>query len=265
MSGVTGRYPVYGIPDHIENWATLIAAAGALGALVFCIRHSVTRRSPRALFLWIGAGCTIFIEPFPDVLGKAVFAEVNRIPWMGGLGRQIPMYVGLIYLFYLTPAYVLLLDAFERGLAASRLLAIYGALVAGACVFEFLPLHYNLWRYYGSQGIQLGRVPIWWGFINVHGIVATAVALHFILKVLPRNRQFLVIPLMPALFLGTHTGGAIFGYLTVGTTDNTTTTTLGTLATCLLCVGLVRLYSLVVCRPAEAPITAAPARVPQPV
>jgi hypothetical protein len=262
MSGVTGRYPVYGIPDHIENWATLIAAAGAVGALLFCIRHSLTRRSPLALFLYVGAGVTIFIEPFPDVLGKAVFAEVNRIPWTGGLGRQIPMYVGLIYLFYLTPVYVLLLDAFERGLAASRLLAIYLAVALGACVFEFVPMHYDLWRYYGSQGLHLGRVPIWWGFINMHGVVATAVALHFILKVLPRNRQFAIIPLMPPLYVGTHTAGAFFGYLTVGTTTNATTTTLGTLATCLLCVVFVRLYSAVVCRPADAPVTTSTAAAP---
>jgi hypothetical protein len=265
MPGVSGSYPAYGIPDHIENWATLLAAVGALGALLFCLRHAFARRSPLALFLFCGAGLTILIEPFPDVLGKAVFAEIDRIPWTGGLGRQIPAYVGLIYFFYLTPAYVLLLDAFERGLAAGRLLAIYGAMAVGALAFEFVPMHYDLWRYYGSQGLHVGEMPIWWGFINSQGVVATAVVLHLLLKVLPRNRQFVVIALMPAIFLGTHTAGAIFGYLTVGTTNNSTTTTLGTLATCLLCVCLVRLYSAVVCRPAGAPVVPSVAKAPQPV
>ena len=265
MSGVTGSYPAYGIPDHIENWATLLAAVGAVGALLFCIRHALARRSPLALLLFCGTGVTILIEPFPDVLGKAVFAEIDRIPWTGGLGRQIPAYVGLIYFFYMTPAYVLLLDAFERGLAASRLLTIYIAMAVGALAFEYVPMHYDLWRYYGAQGLQVGEMPVWWGFINTHGVVATAVALHFLLKVLPRNRQFLIIPLMPPIFVGTHTAGAFFGYLTVGTTNNTTTTTLGTLATCVLCVVLVRLYSAAVCRPAGAPVTPSTAKVPQPV
>lgn len=256
MPGVTGDYPVFGVPAHVENWATVITAVGAAAALVFCLRHARTRKSPVALYLFVGAALTIFIEPFPDVLGKAVFAEADRIPWMGGLGRQIPMFVGLIYMFYLTPAYVLLIDAIHRGITARRLATVYGGLVTAACAFEFLPLHYDLWRYYGSQGVQIGDMPIWWAFINVHAVVATAVALSFLLKLLPAHRAFLVIPLMPPLFLATHTGGAMFGYATVGTTNNPATTTIGTLATCVLCVALIKLYTVLVCRPAEAPVPA---------
>ncbi|HMC80427.1 MAG TPA: hypothetical protein VKO35_07735, partial [Acidimicrobiia bacterium] len=65
--------------------------------------------------------------------------------------------------------------------------------------------------------------------------------------------QFLIVPLMPPIFLGVHTAGSFFAYLTVGTTTNSTATFFGTLATDLLCCVFFWLYSQVVCTPAAAP------------
>jgi hypothetical protein len=86
------------------------------------------------------------------------------------------------------------------------------------------------------------------------------VVLFLLLKLLPERRQFLIVPLMPVLFLGVHTAGAFFAYLTVGTTTNSTATFFGTLATDLLCCSLFWLYSQVVAVPATA---SAGAAVPQ--
>jgi hypothetical protein len=243
------QVPVYGIPSHIENWATAIAAVGALASLLFCVRHSLRHRTPLALFLWVGGALTVFIEPFPDVLGRARFAQLDRITWIGALGSEIPMYIGLIYMFYLAPAYVLLLDAYQRGITRRQFGIVCAALVGGAALFEVVPLHYDLWRYYGSQGIQLGAGPIWWGFVNSQGIVGTTVVLYGLLKLLPERRWFLIVPLMPPIFLGVHSAGAFFAYLTVGTTTNSTATFFGTLATDLLCCLLFWVYAQVVCAP----------------
>jgi len=247
------QVPVYGIPNHIENWATAIAGVAALGSLLFCVRHSVRHRSPLALFLWLGGALTVFIEPVPDVLGRARFAQVDRIKWIGALGSEIPMYIGLVYMFYLAPAYVLLLDAYKRGITRRQFGIVCGVLVSGAALFEVVPMHYDLWRYFGSQGIQLGDGPIWWGFANGHAIIGTTVALSLLLKLLPERRHFLIVPLMPPIFLGIHTAGAMFAYLTVGSTTNSTATFFGTLATDLLCCLFFWLYSQVVCVPGETP------------
>ncbi len=248
------QVPVYGIPNHIENWATAIAAVCAVGSLLFCLRHSLRHRSPLALFLWLGGALTVFIEPFPDVLGRARFAQVDRIKWIGALDSQIPMYIGFVYMFYRAPGYVLLLDAFKKGITRRQFGIICGGLVVGAIVFEVVPLHYDLWRYFGSQGIKVGKGPIWWGFVNMQGIVGSAVVLSFLLRLLPARRQFLIVPLMPPLYLGLHTAGSFFAYLTVGTTTNSTVTFFGTLATDLLCCLLFWLYSLVVCTPTSVQV-----------
>ena len=250
------QVPVYGIPDHIENWATAVAAVGAAGAFAFCLRHSLRHRSPLAMFLFVGGALTVLIEPFPDVLGRARFAQLDRIKWTGALDSQIPMYIGLVYMFYLAPAYVLLLDAFQKGITRRTFGIVCAALVGGATVFEVTPLHYDLWRYYGSQGLKVGKFPIWWGFVNGQGLIATAVVLFGLLKLLPERRQFLIVPLMPPIFLGVHTAGSFFAYLTVGTTTNSTATFFGTLATDGLCCVFLWLWAQVVCTPAGAPASA---------
>jgi hypothetical protein len=256
--------PVYAIPDHIENWATALAALGASASLLFCVRHALRNHNPLAVFLWVGGALTVFIEPFPDMLGRARFAQVDRIKWVGALDSQIPMYIGLVYMFYLAPAYVLLLDAFKKGITRRQFGLVCGAMAVGAVAFEFVPMHYDLWRYFGSQGLQIGDGVVWWGFANSHGIIGTAVVLSLLLKVLPERRHFLIVPLMPPIFLGVHSAGAFFAYLTVGTTTNSTATFFGTLATDLMCCLFFWLYSQIVCAPASvaAVHVAAPVRSP---
>lgn len=46
-----------------------------------------------------------------------------------------------------------------------------------SCALELVPLHFDLWRYYGSQPLKLGGFPIWWAFINGQaGITSSVVA-----------------------------------------------------------------------------------------
>ncbi len=248
--------PVYAIPDHIENWATVLAGLGAIASLAFCVRHALRHRNPLALFLFVGGALTVLIEPFPDTLGRARFAQVDRIKWTGALDSQIPMYIGLVFMFYLAPAYVLLLDAFKRGITRRQFGAVCAVMATGAFLFEYVPMHYDLWRYFGSQGLQIGDGVVWWGFANAHGIIGTAVVLSLLLKIVPERRQFLIIPLMPPIFLGVHSAGSFFAFLTVGSTTNSTVTFFGTLATDLVCCALFWIYSQVVCTDAPAPADA---------
>jgi hypothetical protein len=249
--------PLYGVPDHIENWATTFAALGAVGSFVYCARTAVGRRSALPLYLFIGGAMTTLVEPFIDTLGHAIFAQEDRISWTSTFGRHIPAYIGLILMFYVAPAYLALLGAFERGIPARRFGAICAGMVTATLVFEFVPMHYDLWRYYGEQGPQIGDMPIWFAFTNANGLIGTAVVLHLLLRVIPANRQFLLVPLMPALFLGVHTVGSTWGYLGINSATSQTAAYLGTIGACATCTALFWLYSKVVCREeAPAPVPA---------
>ena len=246
--------PIYGIPDHIENWATALAGLGAVGSLVFCVRAAVTRRSPLPLYLFVGGALTCWIEPFIDTMGHAIFAQQDRIAWSSSFGRHIPAYIGLTLMFYVAPAYLGLLTLLERGVTARRFAQLCGALVAATVLFEFVPLHYDLWRYYGPQGLQLGAMPLWWGFVNAQGLVGTAVVLHLLRRVLPGRSLAWLVPLMPAVFLGVHSAGSVFGYLAINSSTSRAVVDIGTLATCGLCTVLFWLYSRAVGADAPAPI-----------
>jgi hypothetical protein len=246
--------PIYGLPVHIRNWATILAGLGALGSLLYCGRAALARRSALPLYLFAGGALTCWIEPFIDTMGHAIFAQQDRIAWTSSFGRHIPAYIGLTLMFYVAPAYLLLLTLFEKGIAPRPFALLCGGIVAATVVFEFVPLHYDLWRYYGPQGLQLGAMPVWWGFVNAQGLVGTAVVVHLLRRRLPERSLALLVPLLPAVFLGVHTTGAVFGYLAINSTTSPVAADLGTLATCGLCAGLFWLYSKVVCTEAPAVI-----------
>lgn len=245
--------PIYGLPAHIENTATALAALGAAGSLIFCVRHALRHRSPLALYLFLGGALTIWIEPFPDTLGHAIFAQVDRIPWVSALDRHIPAYIGLTHMFYLAPAYLWMVTTFEKGITPRRFGQFCAVMVTATFAFEFVPLHYDLWRYYGPQGLQVGDMPIWWGFTNSHGIIGAGVIISLLLKVIPANRRFVLVPVIPVLFLAAHSAGSTLGYLALNSTTDPTVATLGTLGTCGLITVLFWLYSKAVCRPAAEP------------
>jgi hypothetical protein len=247
--------PIYGIPSHIENWATALAALGAVGSLLYCAGAARRRRSTLPLILFAGGALTCWIEPFIDTMGHAIFAQQDRIPWTSSFGRHIPAYIGLTLMFYVAPAYLSLLGQFERGITSRRFLLFCGGAVAATLVFEVVPMHYDLWRYYGPQGVQFGQVPLWWGFNNAHGLIGTAVLLHLLRRMLPERALLLLIPLMPVLFVSVHTAGSIFGYLALNSTTSETAAYVGTLAACGMCSLLFWLYSKVVCTEESVAVT----------
>jgi hypothetical protein len=244
--------PSYGISYAVTYFAIAASALLAIGSLVFCVYMARRRRSALPLILFAAGVLTIFLEPFADVLGLGVFPDQNQVPWITAFHRHLPMYVGLIYMLYWAPGWLLLSDEFDKRPTRRRYWTICAGAVIGTCVFELIPLHFRLWQYYGTQPLRLGGFPLWWGFVNGHSIIASTVVFMLLLRVLPANRRWLLIVLMPAVVVAVHTGGSMPGYLTVGSTSNATITWLGTLGAMALTTLLCWIYSLWVCRPSEA-------------
>ncbi|MCW3014514.1 MAG: hypothetical protein JWO02_1606 [Solirubrobacterales bacterium] len=204
------------------------------------------------VYLFAAGALGVVLEPYTNVLGLAAYPEIGQATWLRSLGRDIPVYVGLIYLFYWAPMWLLLVDWFAAGIRVRTYWMLCGALVIGALVVDVIAIHYRLWVFYGQQPLRVGGMPVWWAFANSHALIASTVALSLLLKVLPRGRQFLLVGLMPAIMVAAHTGGSVAATCTVGSTNDRTVTLLGTSATVVLILGLLWVYSLVVCRPPMA-------------
>jgi hypothetical protein len=249
--------PIYGIPANVEHWAIALSAIAAACSLVLCVQRAVTRRSLVPLYLFIAGGLVVLMEPFCDVLGRATFPELGTIGWISSLGRHIPLYVGLIYMMYWAPAWLLLGEWFDAGMRARTFWAICAAAAVSTCAIELVPLHYDLWRYYGSQGLKLGGFPIWWAFINGQAVMTSSVAVWLLLKVIPRGRRLLLVVALPPIAFGIHAAGALTGYAAVGTTMDSATTWAGIAGSMLVSVVLLWIVSLIVCRREEEPVRVA--------
>ena len=108
--------PIYGVPASVEHWAIALAAVAAACSLLFCVQRAVRDRSAVPLYLFAAGGLVVLMEPFCDVLGRATFPELGTLGWISTLGRHIPLYVGLIYMMYWAPAWILLGEWFEAGM-----------------------------------------------------------------------------------------------------------------------------------------------------
>ena len=246
--------PVYGIPGNVEHWAIAISAIAAACSLLFCVHRAVRRRSLVPLYLFVAGGLVVLMEPFCDVLGRATFPELGTIGWLSSLGRHIPMYVGLIYMMYWAPAWLLLGERFEAGMRARTFWAICAVAAVATCAIELVPLHYDLWRYYGSQGLKLGGFPIWWAFINGQAVMTSSVAVWLLLKVIPGGRRFLLVVALPPITFGIHAAGALTGYAAVSSTTERATTWVGIAGSMIVSVALVWIVSLVACRREAEPV-----------
>jgi hypothetical protein len=246
--------PIYGIPGNVEHWAIAISAIAAACSLFFCVQRAVSLRSPVPLYLFAAGALVVFMEPFCDVLGRATFPELGQIGWISTLGRHIPMYVGLIYMMYWAPAWLLLGRWFDAGLRPRTFWAICAIAAASTCAIELVPLHYDLWRYYGSQGLKLGGFPIWWAFINGQAVMTSSVVVWLLVKLLPRRRQFLLVVALPPITFGIHAAGAMYGYSAVGTTMDTARTWAGIAGSMVVSVVLLWIVSLIACRRVEPPV-----------
>jgi hypothetical protein len=259
------RPPLYGIPDSVQHKAIAICAFLALASLCFCLVRAHRDRSLLPIYLFAAGALTVFFEPYPDVLGAAVFPQRGEIGLISSFGREIPMYIGLTYMFYWAPAWLLIVKQFQRGTTVRVFWVICAAMLVATCAIELVPLHYHLWTYYGRQPLRIGGFPLWWAFVNGHSFIASAVALTLLLRVLPANRQFLLIPIMPAVVLAAHTGGAMIGFSTVSSTSSAAVTWAGTLGAMAFTTLMCWVYSLIICvRPTVTAQTASgePVRVP---
>jgi hypothetical protein len=250
--------PIYGIPGNVEHWAIAISAIAAACSLLFCVQRAVTRRSPVPVYLFAAGALVVFMEPFCDVLGRATFPELGQIGWISTLGRHIPLYVGLIYMMYWAPAWLLLGEWFDRGMRARTFWAICAIAAVSTCAIELVPLHYDLWRYYGSQGPKLGGFPIWWAFINGQAVMTSAVAVWLLLRLLPRGRRILLVVALPPITFGIHAAGALYGYSAVSTTVDGARTWTGIAGSMVVSVVLLYIVSLIACRREEERQVAVP-------
>jgi hypothetical protein len=98
-----------------------------------------------------------------DLLGKATYAEHPNIPYVYHLwGRYIPLYDVGVYFFYFGIVAVFFMRVLERGVSREEYWRLFAAHVMFCALFEQIPIHIGMWRYWGNnQPFSVFGFPAW--------------------------------------------------------------------------------------------------------
>jgi hypothetical protein len=257
--------PNWELSNTHEIAANLIFGAMAGLALAFMVYVMRKEHQRYPLFMFLGAGLSVFYEPVNNVLGLCTYGEIGQVTWIDTFGRKIPTYIGFVYFFYFSATILWLMRRIRAGVTARQWARYYAVGVALCTCFEFIPIRLEWWKYYGDhQALRVLGFPMWWWFANPMCLFAMATLFHFLReRVITERLSPLFVPLYPVALFAMHGSAAfpIFTYL-----NSSTNQAVGVAAT-LLTIGwsitVIWITSRLVARQAQ-PVPAGAAAQPTP-
>ena len=228
-----GARPNWELSAGHELVANVLFGVVGLLALGYCVHLARRERRSYPLFVFLGAGLSVFYEPINNVLGHCTYPEIGQVTWIETFGRRIPTYIGPVYFFYFSATILWLMGRIRAGVTTRRWWTYYSVGVAACTSFELVPIHYGWWKYYGgNQGLRILGFPMWWWFVNPMCLFAMATLFHFLRKhVITDGLSPLLVLLWPMALFATHGSAAIPVYTALNSTSSTAVTTLATLLT----------------------------------
>ena len=214
--------------------ACVIFGVAALSALVYMAVVARKDRSPWPLYLFLGCGLSVFYEPINNVLGHCTYPEIHQLTWITTFGREIPVYIGLVYFFYFSASVLFVMQRIRAGITANQWWKYYGVFTVLVTCFEFIPISRGWWMYYGdNQALRVLGFPMWWWVLNSYCLFGTATVLHHVQRRLrlSGHRSALLVVLYPMVLVAFHATAAIPVFTTLNSSASLAVNTFGTLAT----------------------------------
>jgi hypothetical protein len=254
------------VPMPQTAQTVLIVAMTVLAALslAYAVHASVRRRDLVHLWLFIGAALAIPYEALGDNLVHVYYTEKGQIGWVTTFGHSIPAFIGILYFWYLPILGYVMIRRAKTGVSARRFWLEWCGFLGFAIFFEMLVTNIGgtTWIYYGPQAFKLADVPVLTPFTYVSFMVAIAGAFCALERLLPRGRQWLIVPAVPMVMAGSHAMTSLpLAVALHSGTINTAYIAIGAIGTALFAVLLAYVVGLGVrkpwARPADATESAA--------
>ncbi|MGH8875607.1 MAG: hypothetical protein ACRDVM_10215 [Acidimicrobiia bacterium] len=222
MLGLVVERPNWELSNTHELAANLIFGAVAGLALAFMVYVIRKERQRYPLFMFLGAGLSVFYEPINNVLGLVPYPESGQVTWIETFGRQIPTYIGFVYFFYFSATILWLTRRIRAGVTARQWARYYAVGVVLCTSFELIPIHLGWWKYYGDhQALRVLDFPMWWWFANPMCLFAMATLFHFLReRVITDRLSPLFVPLYPVALFAMHGSAAIPVYTYLNSSTN---------------------------------------------
>jgi hypothetical protein len=184
------------MPQTLQAVLIVATAGAAAVVLAWAIIEIVRNRNYVPLLIAIGTQIAAPSEARGDGLLHANYPEPGQLGWLHAFGRDLPLFVQLLYLPYV----VVFVDrvvhfARTRGFTPRAWWSTWFATLAATGIMEMVVKAFGpAWIYYGNQPMVVFGIPLWVTLTNATFLCAIATAVYLITTQLPRAQVWLVAP-----------------------------------------------------------------------
>lgn len=216
-------------------------------SLGFVIRETRRRRDGVPVFAFIGGGLAIVYEPLGDILASVLYPEHGQIGWIDLFGRKIPLFIGVLYFWYMSVPAIYFVRAVERGLTRAALWRLYAMTAAVAIAIELFGVNVDAWIYYGPHPYVVAGVPIWCPMTYSAFLISISIGLQLMSTQLDRRQHWLIMLGVPMFMSGGHCAASLPTAAAMFSTDDPAWIWLGGTVSIALSLLMLHAVSLVCC------------------
>ncbi|WP_089303353.1 hypothetical protein [Haloechinothrix alba] len=187
--------PIPKLPENIFT-AFLFLPLGA--AIAVALRRILKGKGPILLYCLIGGVFAASFEPIVDVLGLVYLKEINAFSTFTILDRTMPLYIVMVYPWYVGGLGYVAYKMYSRGVTMRDLFILWAIdAVINVCL-ETPGILMGVYLYYGQQPLNIWGLPLWWPIVNPLMPMIAGAVIYKLRPFLNTNWKLLaVIPVVP--------------------------------------------------------------------
>lgn len=245
LNAVPWSAPMPALPQQI-----LIAITGIvfLLSLWFVWSEHRRRRDWVPIFAFLGGGLAVAYEPLGDILTSVLYPVHGQIGWISLFGREIPLFIGVLYFWYMSVPALYFLKRLEQGLTLGQYWRLYLLSLIPVIGIEMFGVNMNAWIYYGPHPFRLFGVPLWATATYSGFVVMLCVGLQLMSARLDRRHHWLIIFSTPLFLIAGHCPLALPAAAAMFSTQNPTWIWLGGSLSIALTLLMVHAVGLAYCQ-----------------
>jgi len=200
-------FPIWEISAEQQRGLLIVACVLAVLSLAYASYAARKERDPFPLFVFLGAGFAVLLEPVGDIFTQVVYPQLHQVTLFSAWGRLMPIWMGPNYLFFFcVPVLWILRNLAIAEVSTRKWWLSYFVLVVAVAAFEMPGIAALSWKYYGEiRPLTINSYPLWVGFNNAQCLFSTAVGVRLLRSVGVRGRLSVsMVALVPLIIAGTH-------------------------------------------------------------
>ena len=232
------------MPSTTQDFLIALTAISTLAISVWAIRAWRRHGTTMPVLVAVGSLLVAFYEPLGDSLLGAYYPEVGQVTALHTFGRDIPLFVLLLYPPYFVPFIVAFCTYAKRGFTARQWWILWISTFAGSAAMELVLMQFgHPWLYHGQQTLVIFGFPLWVTVTNVTFLFLTGAVVHLIVTRLPSGRRWMLVLAVPITTAAGHLVVALPG-AAARESEQDTVMLIGGCASLLLAVAIANALSL---------------------